>query len=666
MNIQNLVLDINKKPFQTITANVGEVASRFVKISIVDKSIPVDLTGVTVSIYAKKPDGKKVFNNVTIEDKTNGIILAELTSQILAVEGLVKLTLLLVKNGSKLCSKQFLLNVDSTIVDDTAIESTNEFTALTTALGKVNNIDSRFESINSSLDSMESLKATKQEVDIERKRIDSFTKLSEGSTTGDAELIDGRVGYNGTVYENIGDSIRGQLKDVHDLFKINYSSNIADFNWLNPNTSYPSNFKNRCKIEVIENGIKLSSVTNDTIGSTYVRYTLPIEEYANKKLYFKCNVNVNGTLTPRFACRYLKTDGTLISNVASATSEMLEFTVPDLETITSNNYTHLAFEFYLTNGTVTTSSNDYVEYTNIQLEVDVLNEYTPAKTYSFFNDFNTLQINELQEKTNKMQKTISNLQLNNKTLKVMTFNIGKFNYGKSTGGMEQILVDEKMYNWRRFLGEHNVDVLAVQEFCSTIDADGTLDSNSNLFNYLFANYTSHYPQQLKIYSKEMLQENSVEDYLPNSTDANKRGIVKSYITLDNGVKICLINCHLTYFDNSDGVEIRNQQINSLLNILKDEEYFILFGDFNANFGGISEYNPFIEKGYNLANGGYFGWVRTFNNEKNYTDTANKGHDRFLDNIITSANIKIINAKVLNTFDYLTSDHLPILAEIEIN
>lgn len=154
MNIQNLVLDINKKPFQTITANVGEVASRFVKISIVDKSIPVDLTGVTVSIYAKKPDGKKVFNNVTIEDKTNGIILAELTSQILAVEGLVKLTLLLVKNDSKLCSKQFLLNVDSTIVDDTAIESTNEFTALTTALGKVNNIDSRFESINSSLDNI--------------------------------------------------------------------------------------------------------------------------------------------------------------------------------------------------------------------------------------------------------------------------------------------------------------------------------------------------------------------------------------------------------------------------------------------------------------------------------------------------------------------------------
>lgn len=531
---------------------------------------------------------------------------------------------------------------------------------------KISEIDEQFET-------MENKKATRQEVDIERKRIDSFTKLSEGSTTGDAELIDGRIGANGMVYENIGDSIRGQLKDIHNLFKINYSSNIADFNWLNPNTSYPSNFKNRCKIELIENGIKLSSVTNDTIGSTYVRYTIPIEEYAGKTMYFKCNVKVNGTLIPRFACRYLKTDGTLISNVASDSSKTLEFTVPDLATITSNNYTHLAFEFYLTNGTSTATNNDYVEYTNIQLEVDTLSEYTPAKSYSFLNDFNTLQINKLQEKTNNMQKTISNmqktisnLQLNNKTLKVMTFNIGKFNYGKSTGGMEQILVDEKMYNWRRFFGEHDVDILAVQEFSSVIDENKTLDSNSNLFNYLFANYTSHYPQVLKIYSKEKIQKDVVTGYLPNDTDDNKRGYVKSYITLDNGVKICLINCHLTYFDNSDGVEIRKQQINSLLNVLENEKYFILFGDFNTNFGGINEYNPFIEKGYNLANGGYFGWVRTFNNEKNYTDTANRGHDRYLDNIITSANIKIINAKVLNTFNYLTSDHLPILAEIEIN
>ena len=124
-NIQNLTIDINKKPFQTITANVGEVASRFVRINILDNSTPLDLTGVTVSLYAKKPDNNKVFNTVNIEDAKNGIVLAELTSQILAVEGLVKLTLLLTKNNAKLCSKQILLNVENCIVDDEAIESSN-------------------------------------------------------------------------------------------------------------------------------------------------------------------------------------------------------------------------------------------------------------------------------------------------------------------------------------------------------------------------------------------------------------------------------------------------------------------------------------------------------------------------------------------------------------
>lgn len=53
--------------------------------------------------------------------------------------------------------------------------------------------------------------ASKQEVDVERKRIDAFVKLAEGSTTGDAELLDGRIGADGVTYNNIGEAIRGQM-----------------------------------------------------------------------------------------------------------------------------------------------------------------------------------------------------------------------------------------------------------------------------------------------------------------------------------------------------------------------------------------------------------------------------------------------------------------------
>lgn len=54
------------------------------------------------------------------------------------------------------------------------------------------------------------------EVDVLKSRMDGFTSLEEGSTTGDAELSDIRVGANGETYDNAGTAVREQIKKVRN------------------------------------------------------------------------------------------------------------------------------------------------------------------------------------------------------------------------------------------------------------------------------------------------------------------------------------------------------------------------------------------------------------------------------------------------------------------
>ena len=50
------------------------------------------------------------------------------------------------------------------------------------------------------------------QIAVERARINQLTVLPEGSTTGDAELADLRVGVDGTIYETAGEAVREQFK----------------------------------------------------------------------------------------------------------------------------------------------------------------------------------------------------------------------------------------------------------------------------------------------------------------------------------------------------------------------------------------------------------------------------------------------------------------------
>ncbi len=71
---------------------------------------------------------------------------------------------------------------------------------------------------------------------VERARINNLARLSEGSTTGDAELTDIRIGADGNTYETAGEATRYQMKDR--VKELNQIKNLII--WESPNKFNPA------------------------------------------------------------------------------------------------------------------------------------------------------------------------------------------------------------------------------------------------------------------------------------------------------------------------------------------------------------------------------------------------------------------------------------------
>lgn len=145
-HIKKMKIDIDKKNHEVISSVQYDNNTRFLHINLQNGNEPLDITGCSVKISATKPDGTAVFNNCNVINAKEGFVEVELTEQINAAPGNVSCEIKIYDRNGVLTTKQFYIDVTASVTSKN-ITSGNEFKALEEALSKVNNIDTKFESL---------------------------------------------------------------------------------------------------------------------------------------------------------------------------------------------------------------------------------------------------------------------------------------------------------------------------------------------------------------------------------------------------------------------------------------------------------------------------------------------------------------------------------------
>ncbi len=132
-----LTLDVYSADLQVITAQQGDVRSRFVKINILANGEPMTfVSGLSAVLKGHRADGQVIYDKCTIEGNS---IIIELTDAILAVDGDCVFNIGFYSTDNSLLSTiPFKVHVMKDPYDENEIIATPIFSALTEALNKVN------------------------------------------------------------------------------------------------------------------------------------------------------------------------------------------------------------------------------------------------------------------------------------------------------------------------------------------------------------------------------------------------------------------------------------------------------------------------------------------------------------------------------------------------
>ncbi len=137
-------VDLSKSLHESIQVKQRDNA-RYLLFRILDSGVPFDLSNKTVRVFGKKPDGKEIYNDMSITNATKGECELRLTSGTLSTPGVLQLEIEIKENEDVLTTFLFRVDIKKSLRSNSSIESSNEFTTLENGIIKLDEWDKYFE-----------------------------------------------------------------------------------------------------------------------------------------------------------------------------------------------------------------------------------------------------------------------------------------------------------------------------------------------------------------------------------------------------------------------------------------------------------------------------------------------------------------------------------------
>ena len=269
-------------------------------------------------------------------------------------------------------------------------------------------------------------KVNSSEVEVLKSRIDNLIKLESGSTTGDAELADIRVGADGAVYPSAGEAVRAQVNAL-DEAKVNKTDIVQttgdnevvvmsqkavteEVTALKEDLDDLQSYNIERSIneyQYNENEISLN-VYVDTITGKLVEYSkwstspfILVEPNTSYQFIYKANNGIWYALTSNYSCEY-DSEKNRISNITTKTA----FT-------TSSNAKYVRVSQNVSKGAAAQWKNLMLVTSDVaETYLGTQKDYVPYLYKIVINDLKT-RTEVLEEKTEHLNSKIDSVESNN-------------------------------------------------------------------------------------------------------------------------------------------------------------------------------------------------------------------------------------------------------------